>query len=208
MSDQILTFRGWLAANPTRAEAVGAAAVVRALDRLEEMVRTQAAELAERGRILEDERRRLSRLATATIEAELEHQAEITALRLEIDRLTAERAYSDGTRRARSEGSPVPVAAAIGITQQPPPPGPRRGTRIAASVYLPFGTDPTPIERALEALGYDGVETRPATHVHTRTRVTATRVVTRTVTEAQAQAAIWKKAKNAAAVDVQVWPAF
>lgn len=208
MSDQILSFRQFVAANPTQAERTGAAAVLQALDKIEKALDLAHAELTARGQRIRD-------LEGALVHADdmrklaLElHQAEITMLRAEIDRLGTPAAYSDAARRARGEGIPVSVAPTIGITQGAPPPGPRRGTRVAVSIYLPHGTPTDRAVQALEALGYSEPEVRLAASPATQTRLSAGLEAEVILTERRARADLAKKLGKGTRIDVQVWPAF
>ncbi len=93
----------------------------------------------------------------------------------------------------KAKPAPLPIAAApsTGVSQGPPPRGPRRGTLVAVSLYLPYGMDPVPIAGELVRLGYSNLEVRDARHADTKTRITAAaRIPVLECSEHQVEAAI------------------
>lgn len=98
--------------------------------------------------------------------------------------------------------------SAVGITVSSPPTGPRRGTRVAVSVYVPWDADLGPVVAWLVTLGYQQLEVRQGQHAATRSRVSGRAVVPQlTVDEARVKAAIASQVIGAS-VDVQQWPAY
>lgn len=100
-----------------------------------------------------------------------------------------------------------------GVTQGPPPPGPRQGTLVAVSIYLPFGADLAAMVAALVRLGYSNLEVREARHASTTSRVSASvRVPVLEASHEQVIASILASAniapKLAPRIDVDTWPTY
>lgn len=117
--------------------------------------------------------------------------------------------------RAKPAPASVPVAAPVGhgVSQGPPPPGPRQGTLIAVSVYLPPDADCAAMAAALVKLGYSNLEVREARHRATTSRVTASvRVPVLEANHEQVIASILASAniapKLAPRIDVDTWPTY
>lgn len=121
--------------------------------------------------------------------------------------------------RAKTAPGPAEPAADLrapvghGVTQGPPPPGPRQGTLVAVSIYLPFDADLAAMTAALVRLGYSNLEVREARHRATTSRVSASvRVPVLEASHEQVIASILAAVniapKLAPRIDVDTWPTY
>lgn len=107
----------------------------------------------------------------------------------------------------------LPATVGHGVSQGPPPPGPRQGTLVAVSIYLPFEADLPAMTAALVRLGYSNLEVREARHRATTSRVSASvRVPVLEASHEQVIASILAAVniapKLAPRIDVDTWPTY